>query len=271
MAGQHGAVHPPTKPMLPPISSKSSSKEQTSSQPSEFFQAAEVGKSTWCCTSPNQANAATLQLQEFRQGADIADTLEMLKYKLGLRVIVRTIIGPFGLPYHNGVVASTRRPEDLRPNKKTRQPSLLRFWSNPTKGGPGTTTENDHSVDLYERSDIGDTQLKDEQQGPCFDVKTTEEPALNQADLPQTTYDIDISKANDRISEMDDSGKFQLLQTRKPLKSFNFPAREFKDNRRASGVTKRTCQRDWLDKYDFLSFLHHIKMIYRHDQHSGRK
>ncbi|XP_035989381.1 zinc finger MYM-type protein 1-like isoform X2 [Fundulus heteroclitus] len=53
---------------------------------------------------------------------------------------------------------------------------------------------------------------------------------------------------------MDDSGKFQLLQTRKPPKSFNFPARDFKDNRRASGVTKRTCQRDWLDKYDFLSY-----------------
>ncbi|KAM4578685.1 uncharacterized protein V3H82_008042 isoform 1-T1 [Fundulus diaphanus] len=141
--------------------------------------------------------------------------------------------------------------EDLRPNKKSRQPSLLRFWSNPTEGGPpGTTTENDHSIDLYERSDIGDTQIKDEQQGPCFGVKTTEEPALNQADLPQTTYDIDISKAKDRISEMDDSGKFQLLQTRKPPKSFNFPARDFKDNRRASGVTKRTCQRDWLDKYD---------------------
>ncbi|XP_035989382.1 uncharacterized protein LOC118561423 isoform X3 [Fundulus heteroclitus] len=120
--------------------------------------------------------------------------------------------------------------------------------------GPGTTTENDHSVDLYERSDIGDTQKKDEQQGPCFGEKTTEEPALNQADLPQTTYDIDISKAKDRISEMDDSGKFQLLQTRKPPKSFNFPARDFKDNRRASGVTKRTCQRDWLDKYDFLSY-----------------
>ncbi|KAM4556275.1 uncharacterized protein V3H82_016160 [Fundulus diaphanus] len=144
--------------------------------------------------------------------------------------------------------------DDLRPNKKTRQPSLLKFLSNQTEGGPGTTTENDHSVDLYERSDIGDTQKKDEQQGPCFGVKINEEPALNQADLPQTTYDIDISKAKDRISEMDNSEKFQLLQTRKPPKSFSFPAREFKDNQRAGGVTKRTCQRDWLDKYDFLSY-----------------
>uniref|UniRef100_A0A3Q2QG90 TTF-type domain-containing protein n=1 Tax=Fundulus heteroclitus TaxID=8078 RepID=A0A3Q2QG90_FUNHE len=53
---------------------------------------------------------------------------------------------------------------------------------------------------------------------------------------------------------MDDSEKFQLVKTRIPPTSFNFPAREFKDNRRAGGVTKRTCQRDWLDKYDFLSY-----------------
>ena len=56
---------------------------------------------------------------------------------------------------------------------------------------------------------------------------------------------------NDEISA---ETKFALIRNRAPPTGFKFPAKEYKDKRRFSGISKRYCQSNWFDEFDYISY-----------------
>ena len=56
---------------------------------------------------------------------------------------------------------------------------------------------------------------------------------------------------NDEISA---ETKFVLIRNRAPPTGFKFPAKEYKDKRRFSGISKRYCQSNWFDEFDYISY-----------------
>ena len=46
----------------------------------------------------------------------------------------------------------------------------------------------------------------------------------------------------------------ELILHRIPSQTYRFPTRQFRDVRKRSGFTNRTCQKQWLEKYEFLSY-----------------
>ena len=75
--------------------------------------------------------------------------------------------------------------------------------------------------------------------------------------LPQSPYPCDISQYASypsRVSELTDDVKYSIILERKPDSSYKYPAKEFNDTRRKSGVSLRSCQPAWIDKYDFLGY-----------------
>ena len=55
-------------------------------------------------------------------------------------------------------------------------------------------------------------------------------------------------------TNINDSRKMELILHRIPSQTYRFPTRQFRDVRKRSGFTNRTCQKQWLEKYEFLSY-----------------
>lgn len=64
----------------------------------------------------------------------------------------------------------------------------------------------------------------------------------------------DISNYIAEGPDLDDATKMNIIQNRIPPAGHNFPATTYRDKRRKSGVSSRRCKREWLEKYEHLSY-----------------
>ena len=57
-----------------------------------------------------------------------------------------------------------------------------------------------------------------------------------------------------KTNNISDEQKAYFIKNRVPDKSFQFPAKQYKDKRRPSGFMSRYCCLEWFDKFDFLGY-----------------
>lgn len=67
-------------------------------------------------------------------------------------------------------------------------------------------------------------------------------------------FAFDISNYIAEGPDLDDATKINIIQNRIPPAGHNFPATTYRDKRRKSGVSSRRCKREWLEKYEHLSY-----------------
>ena len=60
--------------------------------------------------------------------------------------------------------------------------------------------------------------------------------------------------ASGKTNNLTTEEKAALIENRRPSKSFQFPAKEYKDKRCKSGVIKRHCKHEWMETFPFLAY-----------------
>lgn len=110
---------------------------------------------------------------------------------------------------------------------------------------------------FFKRS-ASDDDTEPSQQSPCkrlslFQKQSKDEaPSSSSTSVLTSNHHVDIFNCKSKMLSYEE--KFHLISNRMPLSTFKFPSKQYKDSRRQSGFMFRSCRRDWLEKFDFLSY-----------------
>lgn len=121
----------------------------------------------------------------------------------------------------------------------------------------GTRRKKLSSVSTADKSEISSTgTLEPDSNEPQPSVghhkKFKSIPSMSREN--DLNFAFDISNYIAEGPDLDDATKINIIQNRIPPAGHNFPATTYRDKRRKSGVSSRRCKREWLEKYEHLSY-----------------
>lgn len=136
-------------------------------------------------------------------------------------------------------------------DKMSQQSLLSSFFTE------GTRRKKLSSVSTADKSEIASTgTLEPDSNEPQPSVghhkKFKSIPSLSRKNDLNCSFDISNYIADG--PDLDDATKINIIQNRIPPAGHNFPATTYRDKRRKSGVSSRRCKREWLEKYEHLSY-----------------